>query len=166
MSPLTNNFRSGPSYSLEVDSLGANTMLMDAAARGEDMRPAMSRIKVLFIEGHKANFESHGAFLGAPWEPLSDETEARKAREGIPALNDVLVGEGELQEALYGGKGARTRVSRGSVSVGVATVATQFTQGGASGDRRGTQPKRPVLGISVAETEESVSILTDFLMGR
>jgi len=166
VSPITNNFRSGPSYSIDVDDLKANAMLQDAAARGEDMRPAMGEIKVLFTEGHKANFESHGAVFGSPWPEDASETETRKAREGIPALNDVLVGEGDLQEALSGGKGSRTRVSRGSVSVGISTIAGIFTQGGASGARRGVQPKRPVLGITDAERVESLSILTDFLIGR
>jgi hypothetical protein len=166
VTPITSNF-SGPAYSIDVAGLPeASAMLQDAAARGEDMRPAMAQIKVLFTEGHKANFDSHGAFLGTPWEPLSAETDARKNREGIPALNDVLVGEGNLQEALSGGSGARTRVSKGSVSVGVAPFYAIFAQGGAKGNRRGTEPKRPILGITRAEQEESLAILTDFLMGR
>jgi hypothetical protein len=165
---LTNNFRSGPSYSIDVAGLPeATAMLQDAAARGEDMRPAMARIKVLFTEGHKANFDSKGGFLGTPWPDNTDETKARKSREGIPALNDVLVGSGDLEEALAGGKGARTRVSKGSVSVGVAPFYAIFAQGGAKGgSRRGTEEKRPILGITAAETEESISILTDYLMGR
>lgn len=174
---LRNNFRSGPS--LEVDVAGAaeaNQMLLDAAARGEDMRPAMARIKVLLTEGHKANFASKGGFLGSPWPALSPETEARKAREGIPALNDILVESGDLEDALSGGKGARTRVSRGSVSVGVSPFYAIFDHAGASGKgahskasrgaRRGTQPARPILGITEAEAEESISMLTDYLMGR
>lgn len=167
MSPLTNSFRSGPSYSIDVAGLPeATAMLQDAAARSEDMRPAMAQIKVLFTEGHKANFDSKGAFLGSPWPDNTDETKARKAREGIPALSDVLVGSGDLQEALSGGKGARTRVSKGSVSVGVAPFYAIFAQGGAKGARRGVEEKRPVLGITDAEREESLSILTDFLIGR
>lgn len=167
MTPLTNNFRSGPSYGITIEGLPeTSAMLQDAAARGEDMRPAMARIKVLFTEGHKANFDSKGTFLGTPWPALSEETEKRKAREGIPALNDVLVGSGDLREALSGGKGSRTRVSRGSVSVGVKPFYAIFAQGGASGGRRGVEPKRPVLGITEAEQRESISILTDFLLGR
>lgn len=163
---LTSGFR-GPSYGIEIEGLPeANAMLLDAAARGMDMRPAMARIKVLFTEGHKANFESHGAFLGTPWEPLSEETTTRKAREGIPALNDVLVGTGDLQEAISGGKGAKTRVSKGSVSVGVGLFYALFAQGGATGARRGTEEKRPVIGITEGEREESLAILTDYLVGR
>lgn len=165
---LRNNFRSGPS--LEVDVAGAaeaNQMLLDAAARGEDMWPAMARIKVLFTEGHKENFSSKGGFLGRPWPDNTEETKARKAREGIPSLNDVLVGSGDLEEALAGGKGARSRVSRGSVSVGVAPFYAIFAQGGAKGgSRRGSEEKRPILGITEAEARESISILTDYLMGR
>jgi hypothetical protein len=167
VSPITNNFRSGPSYGITIEGLPeTSAMLRDAAARGEDMRPAMARIKVLFTEGHKANFDSKGAFLGHPWPDNSDETKARKAREGIPALSDVLVGSGDLQEALAGGKGARTRVSKGSVSVGVSPFYAIFAQGGAKGARRGVEPKRPVLGITDAERDASLGILTDFLIGR
>lgn len=175
MTPLTNNFRSGPSYGITVEGLPeTSAMLQDAAARGEDMRPAMAQIKVLFTEGHKANFDSRGGFLGTPWAPLSPETEARKAREGLPT--DILVGSGSLRDALAGGKGRRTRVSRGSVSVGVSPFYAIFAQGGASGKganskgsrgaRRGVEPKRPILGITREEQEESISILTDYLMGR
>jgi hypothetical protein len=153
--------------SLDIEGLPSTTaMLRDAAARGEDMRPAMARIKVLFIEGHTEQFSSKGAFLGTPWPPNAPETVARKAREGIPALNDVMVGEGTLAEALRGGKGSRTRVSKGSVSVGVSLIQALFSQGGASGARRGVQPARPVLGISDGERDASLSILTDFLLGK
>lgn len=167
MSPLTNNFRSGPSYGITIDGLPeASAMLRDAAARGEDMRPAMAQIKVLFTEGHKKNFDTKGAFLGERWPELSEETEKRKAREGIPALNDILVGSGDLEQALGGGKGSRTRVSRGSVSVGVKPFYAIFAQGGAKGGRRGVEPKRPILGITPEEQEESISILTEYLLGR
>lgn len=164
---ITNSFRGGPRMSLEMEGLGAaNQMLLDAAARGEDMRPAMERVKVLFIEGHKENFATKGAFLGETWPENSPETLARKGREGIPSLNAVMVGEGNLQQALAGGKGSRTRVSRGSVSVGVSLFEALFAQGGASGNRRGEEPARPVLGINDAERDESLAILTDFLIGR
>lgn len=166
VSPLSNSFRSGPSYGLEVEGLPeANSMLLDAAARGEDMRPAMAKIKLLFIAGHKENFESRGAFFGEPWPANSPETLERKGRDG-GSLSSVMVDEGALEEALSGGTGRRTRVSRGSVSVGVSLIEALFSQGGAAGVRRGVQPKRVVLGITMTQREESVAILTDFLMGR
>jgi hypothetical protein len=153
--------------SLEMEGLGAtNQMLLDAAARGEDMRPAMERIKVLFIEGHKEQFASKGGFLGTPWPQNSPETLARKAREGVPGLSGAMVDSGDLEQALSGGKGSRTRVSRGSVSVGVSLFKALFAQGGASGGRRGDEPARPVLGINEAERQESLGILSDYLLGR
>jgi hypothetical protein len=153
--------------SLDFEGLGTTSMMLrDAAARGEDMRPAMERIKVLLIEGHKEQFASKGAFLGTPWPANSLETLARKAREGIPSLGGVMVDSGDLEQALAGGKGSRTRVSRGSVSVGVSLFEALFAQGGASGGRRGDEPARPVLGINEAERQESLGILTDYLLGR
>lgn len=151
---------------IEVTGLDVtNNMLIEAAARGEDVRPAMRRIKALLIEGHKKQFESEGQFLGTPWPEDSPETLARKAREGIPSLGGVMEDSGDLRQALAGGKGSRTRVSRGSVSVGVQSIAALFTQGGASGGRRGSQPARPVLGIDEAERVESTMIIRDFLLG-
>lgn len=167
MSPITNSFRSGPSMSLDIEGVPATAaMLRDAAARGEDMRPAMERIKLLFIEGHKENFASHGAYLGHRWPENSPETIARKAREGVPSLSSLMVNSGGLGEALAGGKGSRSRASRGSVRVGVSLISALFAQGGASGARRGVEPARPVVGISEGEQRESLSILSSFLTGR
>ena len=152
---------------LDIAGLGASAaMLRDAAARGEDMRPAMQRLKALFIEGHRENFESEGSLFGERWPADSPETLARKAREGVPSLQSAMVDEGDLREALSGGKGGRARVSRGSVSVGVSLISALFSQGGAGGPRKGEQPARRVVGISDPQHEESLSILTSFLLGR
>lgn len=160
-----------------MEGLGStNQMLLDAAARGEDMRPAMQRIKVLLIEGHKEQFASKGAFLGTPWPENSSETLARKAREGVPSLGGIMVNSGDLEQSLSGGKGSRNRVTRGSVSVGTSLFYAIFAIGGASGKgahsrasrgaRRGSEPARPPIGINEAERQESLGILTDYLLGR
>jgi hypothetical protein len=159
----------GPAASINVEGLaGTTAMLRDAAARGEDMRPAMGEIRELFIAGHRSQFTSRGAFLGTPWARESPETIARKSRSTIPSLGRVLVEGGGLEEALSGGAGSRTRVSKGSVSVGVdrSLFRALFAQGGASGGRRGVEPKRPVLGINDLEKNTALRILTDYLLGR
>jgi hypothetical protein len=167
VTPISNNFRSGPDMEIQVAGIsGTSTMLRDAAARGEDMRPAMARIKTIFIEGHKEQYASKGGFLGTPWPENSEETLARKARSRIPALSSLMVEEGSLEKAVSGGAGSRSRVSKGSVSVGVKNISVLFAQGGAKGARRGEEPKRVVLGINEVERETSIAILTDFLLGR
>jgi hypothetical protein len=154
---------------MDVDfvGLGASAdMLLDAAARGEDMRPAMAQVKELFIGGHKKNFDSRGVFFDKPWPDNSPETVARKGREGVPSLMSVMVAGGDLEQALAGGKGSRSRVSKGSVSVGVSLIAALFSQGGASGGRRGDQPARPVVGVPESERQTALRIITRFLTGR
>lgn len=166
VSPIANSFRSGPSLELEMEGFGAAAArLRDAAARGEDMRPAMQRVRLVLIEGHKEQFDSHGSHLGTLWPENSPETLARKAREGVPSLGGLMVNEGSLREALAGGAGSRSRVGKGSVSVGVSLISGLFAQGGASGNRRGVEPARPVVGIGEQEKQTSLGILTDFLIG-
>jgi hypothetical protein len=166
MSPIANSYRSGPSMALQMDGIGASSaMLRDAAARGEDMRPAMARIRDLLIEGHKEQFATQGSFLGTPWPENSPETLARKARAGIPSLNSPMVASGDLEQSLSGGRGGRTRVSKGSVSVGTSLFYAIFAIRGASGGRRGSEPARPPLGINEAERLTSIRIMTDYLLG-
>lgn len=144
----------------------SSQMLLDAAARGEDMRPAMYRVGLLFQEGHREQFATQGRLLGTPWPALSEETLVRKARSGVPRLQGILVEEGALQQAVDGGKGGFLRARRGSVSVGVKDFKARFAQGGAKKNRRGTEPARPILGISMGEARESLSILESYLLGR
>lgn len=141
-------------------------MLQEAAARGEDMRPAMYRVGLLFQEGHREQFATRGGFLGTPWPENSPETLLRKARSGNSWSGSPLIEEGDLQQAVDGGKGGFLRARKGSVSVGVTDFKARFAQGGASGNRRGVEPARPILGISESESRESLSILTSYLLGR
>jgi phage gpG-like protein len=177
MSPILNGYRSGPRMSLQMDGLDSSAaMLRDAAARGEDMRPAMRRVGLLFMAGNKEQFASHGSYLDTPWPPNSSETLARKAREGVPALGGLMVDSGDLEQSLAGGKGGFLRARRGSVSVGTSLFYAIFAMGGASGKgsnsaasrgaRRGVEPARPIMGISEAERQASLGILTDYLLGR
>lgn len=177
MSPIRNGFRSGPRVDIRMDGIDPSAaMLRDAAARGEDMRPAMRRVGLLFMEGNKQQFASHGSLLGTPWPANSPETIARRAREGVSSLGGLMVNSGDLEQSLGGGKGGFLRARRGSVSVGTSLFYAIFAMGGASGKgshsaasrgaRRGAEPARPVMGISEAERQESLGILTDFLLGR
>jgi Phage virion morphogenesis family len=177
MTPVSAGHRSGPRMNLRMEGLPESAaMLQEAAARGEDMRPAMYRVGLLFQEGHREQFATHGAYLGTPWPANSEETLLRKARSGVPGLQGVLVEEGALQQAVQGGSGGFLRARRGSVSVGVKDYKAIFAQAGAEGKgdhskasrgaRRGSEPARPILGISESESRESLRILTSYLLGR
>lgn len=164
---VTNGWGSGPRLQIDMEGLQASSqMLLDAAARGEDMRPAMYRVGLLFQEGHREQFASRGGFLGTPWPENSPETLLRKARSGNSWSSSPLVEEGDLQQAVEGGKGGFLRARRGSVSVGVKDFKARFAQGGAKKNRRGIEPARPILGISTGEVRESLTILESYLLGR
>lgn len=137
-------------------------MLTDIADRGENMRPAMLRIKELLIEGHRQQFASSGSFLGTPWEANAPGTLARKAREGIPSLNRPMVATGDLQESLSGGKGGRSRVSKSGVSVGTSLYYAIFH---ISPKRKGV-PARPPVGVNEAQRGAAIAIMERHLMGR
>ncbi len=137
-------------------------MLTDVADRGENMRPAMLRIKELLVEGHAQQFRSDGAFLGTPWEGNAPSTLARKAREGIPSLNRPMVATGALQESLSGGKGGRSRVSKGAVSVGTSLFYALFH----INPKRKGMPARPPVGINDAQRTAALRIMDNHLMGR
>ncbi|HUB99101.1 MAG TPA: phage virion morphogenesis protein [Solirubrobacterales bacterium] len=165
MSPFTN----GAGLGIEVDMQGLSAsvaMLREIAERGLDMRPALEEVKEVLVEGNKRQFSSHGSYLGEPWPPLSPETQARKAREGVPSLMDILVSGGDLQASIAGGKGRVARVTRSSVRVGTKLFKGRFAQSGASGGRRGAEPKRSIIGIGEAEHTASERILVSYLTGR
>lgn len=155
-----------PSLGLEMSGLSASTaMLREIAERGLNMRPALQRVGGVLQEGNRHQFESHGSYLGESWPDLSPETKARKAREGVPSLMSTLVSSGDLEASLEGGKGRLLRATLSSVKVGTKIFYGRFAQSGASGARRGTEPKRPIVGIGEVEQGASEQILVDYLTG-
>lgn len=155
--------RGGPR--LEIDTKGlreSRQMLTDLAERGENMRPAMLRIKELLIAGHAEQFKSGGAFLGTPWEKNAPGTLARKAREGVSSLNRPMVASGDLMESLSGGKGGRSRVSKSGVSVGTSLFYALFH----INPKRKGMPARPPVGINEAQRMAALRIMDNHVMGR
>lgn len=157
MTPAT--FRSPPRASIDVEGIpGAKRMLSEIARRGLDMRPPLTGIKAILFEGNRKQFESKGSYLGTPWVADKPETIARKGREGVPGLSDTMVASGDLQEALSGGDGSKSRVTKYSVRVGTSLFYAHFSLG-----TQDEQP-RPVSGISDLETNASVRLIEDYLM--
>lgn len=146
-----------------VNSKAASSMLEGIAKRGGDLRPAMILVKAILAKGLAKNVATKGRYFGTPWPALSPATLARKARQGDPS--ETLNASGRLLQALLGGSGRRTRVSRTRVSVGVSGdfFEALFTQAGASKGRRGNQPARPVLGITETEQQAAVAVLQRYL---
>lgn len=130
--------------------------------RAEDLRPAMRLIKVLIEEGHAKQFATKGAFLGDAWPENSPETLRRKLRSGIPSLSSQMVESGDLQESLTGGKGGRSRVGKGSVSVGTALFYAVFHL---NPKRKGI-PARPVVGVNEAQKRAALELIDRHVMGR
>lgn len=160
MSPIGT---SGLGVDMDLDGITASTaMLREIAERGVDMRPALKNVREVLKEGNQRQFSSHGSYLDEPWPPLSPETERSK---GLGSIMDTLVRSGDLQASLEGGRDNIGRVTRSSVRVGTKLFYARFAQSGAGGGRRGTEPKRPIVGVGRAEQEASERILLDYLTG-
>jgi hypothetical protein len=146
----------GPAVSMEVrGAKDAARRIEEIGERAEDMRPAMRLIKVILEEGHARQFATKGSFLGTPWPENSPETVARKARSGAPSLASQMVESGDLQESLSGGKGGRSRVSKGGVSVGTSLFYALFHLN----PQRDGMPARPVVGVNREQEETALSLI-------
>lgn len=157
MSPLSR----GVGMELNVAGLQhTSEMLQEAAARGYDMRPAMLQIRDLLIEGHKEQFASQGRFLDTPWPENAPGTLANKARLGQGST--PMVASGDLERSLSGGRGKRSRVGKGSVSVGTNLWYAIFAM---SGTKSG-EPARTPVGINEAQTEAALTLMQEHLLGR
>lgn len=147
---------------LLVNPRQAVGLLSGFGDRAGDMRPALGIVRELMVQGHEENFESRGSFLGSSWPPLSDQTVARKARQGLTP--EPLIGEsGSLLASLSGGKGKVSRVTRTSARAGTSVFYARFHQGGASGKRRGEMPARPLVGMGESEFQAALSVISRYL---
>jgi hypothetical protein len=152
---------------VDVDVYGAGTAagaLRRIGAHAVDPRPAMIAIRELLAEGNRQQFASRGSFLSTPWPSNSPGTLARKARMGQGS--SPMQASGALGAAIGGGAGKRTRVSRTSVSVGVAPSLfyAVFHFKDIVRSRGGAEPARPPIGISLAERQTALTILEHYLM--
>jgi hypothetical protein len=148
MSPIGHGFREGPHAELDIVGVAAaRDDLVGVAERAEDMRPAMVVVRELLKRGNREVFESKGGAIGERWPALKPETVARKAREGIPSLSDILVASGDVEAAAEGGKGSKGSATRSRASAGIALFYARWALTGAAGGRRGREAPRPPIGI-------------------
>lgn len=153
---------------IDVQIIGekaAATKLNLLGAKAENATPAFIAIRALLLAGHARQFQTKGDFLGTPWAPLAPSTLERKAREGQSP--EVLNATGALAEALGGGAGKVGTAGKSFARAGVSGKLFQgrFAQAGASGNRYGEEPARPIVGIGLAEGTEAVDILERFIVG-
>lgn len=152
-----------------VDPRQATAELSGIAARAGDMKGPFAAIRELMFAGFGENWNSRGALFGRSWPALSPATLARKSRMGEGSETLVRAGSGALQEALTGSAGSTGRVTVSTVRAGVSGRSlfyARFAQAGASGDnRRGTEPARPIVGISRRTQAEATTIIREYLMG-
>lgn len=146
---------------IEADVIGdedAVRHLIETGKRAQDLRPAARTIRTLITEGHKRNWASRGAYLGSTWPPLAPST-VRNWGGG-----EVGVASGRLKAAVLGGKGAQTKATKTSVSVGVKGVPeAHLFAGGRSGGRGGFQPARPIIGVTRAQIGQANDILSTWI---
>lgn len=157
---------------LDIDVIGedvAAANLLKTGIRAKDLRPAARKIRDLLTAGNRRNFESHGAYFGSTWPPLSPATVARKGN------SEIGVRTGALKESLSGGRGRKTSATRTQVKVGTKRRGANLFAGGTRGLRRtlfglsvggalgrgstGAQPPRPIVGATSREIRGANIIL-------
>lgn len=166
----------GPTPQVYVDPSDAVHTLRILNRRSTNLRRPLTDIKNLIVAGHVKNFESGGSLFGG-WPPISPETRSSRA---------PLVATGKLQSDLAKKSGPGKKITKNEVRVGVDTSAGQrgegrggvkaygdkdvfyarFHQAGASGNRRGTLPKREVVGITDTTREKSLTIIQQYLTAK
>jgi phage gpG-like protein len=150
---------------VDIELIGASEVEADVkgvAERSSDARPAMRLVRDLMREGIKKNFETSGAYLGDSWRQLAPGTLARKAREGKDAK--PLVADGGLEAALTGGKGKTSSATRTQAKAGISLWYGVFAQSGASGDRKGTEPARKIIGFTRRNQLKAGRMVEDYII--
>lgn len=146
---------------IEADVIGdedAIRHLVETGNRAKDLRPAARSIRTLLVEGHKKNWLTRGAFLGSTWPPLKPSTVKNWGG------GEVGVASGRLKAAVMGGKGAQTKATRSSVSVGVKGIPeAHLFAGGRKGGRGGVQAARPIIGTTRAQIGQANDILATWI---
>ncbi len=154
-------------YDYVVDPSEAVGRLTTMGERAENSRPAFTKIRDRLLKDQRENFESRGGTFDEKWPATSKQTMMRKhEREGNPG--SILVATGELAAAAKGGKGKFTRITKSQVRVGInkRIFVARFHQAGApKGSRRGTLPKRTLVGITDESRRFSVTLLAKWIEG-
>ena len=153
---------------IDTEVIGDEKVLLDLEemiGRANDARPATRKVKEIFIESNKKNFESEGAHIGAPWPELTEATKERKAREGLDPR--PLHGKsGDLERSLAGGKGKRTGATKKGARAGSGIWYGIFARGtkGSVHSHNTGEVARKVVGVNRSEEEEILESVAGYIV--
>lgn len=156
----------GARLTVAVDGIDEVEQRLQAlAAAGQNLTPAMQDMGEYLVRVTKDRFADETDPDGAPWQPLSEATKARKRRNRERVLTqDGFLGGGIVYQA------GATEVVTGSPLVYAGTHqfgAEKGSFGSTAGGRPipwGDIPAREFLGLSNADGDELTDILRDYLL--
>lgn len=122
----------------------------------QDFSEPFKEILEDFQEIEKKQFDTEGQYGGEKWKPLEETTIKDKERHGYPF--DILVRTGDLRDAMTGGSGSRSEVTRESLTVYMPWYGL-FHQ-------RGTKKmaRRPVVQLNEADKTRWSKIVHQYLV--
>jgi hypothetical protein len=124
--------------------------------KADNMRPVFTTVRDLMLKDQRKNFDTRGGVFGEKWPAQSSQTEGETLMENT----------GALAAAARGGRGKFTRITKSQVRVGInkRIFYARFHQSGApKGSRRGTLPKRLLVGISPSTRRTSLTLIAKYL---
>lgn len=164
---------------VRLDSAPVLARLAEIARRVDDLSPAMRGIGELMVESTKERFNSSTGPDGQRWKANAlgtvlarlakikgaySKRDGRLTKKGATAVTSKkpLVDTGMLQDTI------RYQLTPGGngVEIGTNRFAGEW-EGGAAvhqfGNRKGTIPARPFLGLSAGDEREVLAVLDRFL---
>jgi phage virion morphogenesis protein len=134
--------------SADIDDRAVMDALQALLDRGRDLSPALSEIGETLVSEIKLGFRSSSDPWGAPWQPLSEVTVARRRGNSSVPLRDT----GQLMNSI------QYQVGNNSVAVGPADHAGKARMHQFGGVSRGmfrgaTIPARPYMPIRSGRAE-------------
>jgi phage gpG-like protein len=134
--------------------------LLRFGARATDLSPAFDTILDQFEEWETHQFETEGAFLGTPWEPLAPSTITRKTALGQPL--DILVATGELRASLTGrGRDAVRESRHDEATFGTRVPYAMYHH---SREPRSRLPRRPLIAVDEVRRRWIIRVLQRFIV--
>lgn len=128
-----------------------------------NLKPAMEEIGEHVVTSILENFGDRSGPDGSPWEPVSDDYAAWKAKKGHSA-DDILVFSSDLLKSISP-KAKATSVEVGTGPYLVYAAIHQF--GGRTGRSHASQmPARPYMGVKDTDWPEMQRILLKYLLKK
>lgn len=120
---------------IKIDSADAERDLQRLALFLSDLRSLWPKVVPLFVGWMRQQFETEGAFGGAPWAPLAFSTTQRKA--GLGLRPQILQATGAMKDAA---SRPSRRVTARSLTLTITDPKLQYHQSGTP-----NMPARPLV---------------------